>query len=146
MTWHRPLLAVDQNNVPGLKRILIRSLTPPNPEPPSLQTAIKLDEIWLASYLVTDMGYCLSWSGSNQTVCQGKFEISKIDILPFVNHDPTHPDTLYSALSFIQNAAVKYRLGAVPVTFDQPLYIKAADTVASSPDLTNKFVRLVVFI
>ena len=94
---------------------------------------------------VTDIGYCPSWSGFNQTVCHGKFDISKIDILPFVNHDPTQPDTLYSALSFIQNTAVKYKLGVVPVKFDQPIYItciKAADIVAPSPDLTNLFVRL----
>ena len=40
---------------------------------------------------------------------------------------------------------MKYKLGVVPVTFDQPLYItciKAADIVASSPDLTNIFIRL----
>ena len=63
----------------------------------------------------------------------------------FVNHDPIQPDTLYSALPFIQNAAVKYKLGVVPVTFDQPLYItciKAADIVAPSPDPTNIFARL----
>ena len=94
------------------------------------------------SNLVTDVGYCPSWSGFNQTVCQGEFEISKIDIFPFVNHEPTHSDELYSAISFIQNAVVKYKLGAVPGTFDQPLYIKAADIVAPSPDLTNIFIRL----
>ena len=63
----------------------------------------------------------------------------------FVNHDSIHPDTLYPALSFIQNAAVKYKLGVVPVMFDQPIYItciKAVDIVAPSPDLTNIFIRL----
>ena len=68
--------------------------------------------------------------------------MSKIDIIPFVNHNPTQPDTLYSALSFIQSATEKYKLGAVPVTFDQPLNIKAADIVASSPELSNVFLRL----
>ena len=40
---------------------------------------------------------------------------------------------------------MKYKLGIVPVTFDQPLYIpciKTADIVAPSPDLTNIFARL----
>ena len=40
---------------------------------------------------------------------------------------------------------MKYKLSVVPVTFDKPLYItciKAADIVASSPDLPNIFVRL----
>ena len=36
----------------------------------------------------------------------------------------------------------KYKLSAVPVIFDQPLYIKAADIVASSPELLNVFLRL----
>ena len=49
---------------------------------------------------------------------------------------------IHYTLSSIQNAAVKYKLGVVPVTFDQPLYItciKAVDIVALSPDLTNIF-------
>ena len=90
----------------------------------------------------TDLGKCPSWSGFNQTICKGNFEMSKIDIIPFVNHNPTQPDTLYSALSFIQAASEKYKLDAVPVTFDQPLYIKAADIISSSSDLPNVFLRL----
>ena len=66
--------------------------------------------------------------------------MGKIDILPFINHDLPQPDTLYSALSFVEDCSRKYKLGVVQVTFDQPLYIKASKIVASSPDLTNVFV------
>lgn len=67
----------------------------------------------------------------------------KILILPFINQDPTQPDTIYSAVCFAQNLAEKYRLGLCPVTFDQPLYIKAAKIVKSShPGLKNVVVRL----
>ena len=68
--------------------------------------------------------------------------MGRIDILPFVNHDPNQPDTLHSALSFVEECSRKYDFGPVPVTFDQPLYIKAAEIVASSSDITNVFVRL----
>ena len=72
---------------------------------------------------------------------------STIQILPFVNQDPSKPDTIYSALSFAQNLAEKYELGVCPVTFDQPLYIKAVEIVLSSaPELKNIVVRLEVFI
>ena len=49
------------------------------------------------------------------------------------------------APSSIKNTSVSYKLGAVSVTFDQSLYIKAADIVESSPELTNIFVKLVGF-
>ena len=36
----------------------------------------------------------------------------------------------------------RYNLGTCPVTFDQPLYIKATEIVASVTDLPNIFIRL----
>ena len=55
--------------------------------------------------------------------------MSKIHILPFINQDPSQTDTIYSALCFAQMLSEKYGLGLCPVTFDQPLYIKAAEIV-----------------
>ena len=78
-----------------------------DPAPLSLKLASKLDDMWLSSYFVNGIGLSPSWSGFNQTICTGIFELSKIDILPFVNNDPTKPETLYSALSFVQTATVK---------------------------------------
>ena len=118
----------------GIKNVLIEPLFCSDYKPRGLQTAIRLDTLWLSSYYVTDVGKCPSWSGFNQTVCKECFEMSKVDIIPFVNHNPTQPDTLYSALSCIQSATEKYKLGLVQVTFDQPLYIQAADIVASLPE------------
>ena len=56
--------------------------------------------------------------------------------------DPNQPDTIYSALSYAQGLCEKQKLGIAPVTFDQPLYIKAVDIVQSSPDLDKVVVRL----
>ncbi len=67
---------------------------------------------------------------------------SGIEILPFINQDPTNPNTIYSAMCFVQRLSEKYNLGMCPVTFDQPLYIKAAEIVQASPDITRICVRL----
>ena len=50
--------------------------------------------------------------------------------------------TIYSAFCFAQNLCEQHGIGACPVMFDHPLYIKAAEIVASSPDLSLIFVRL----
>jgi hypothetical protein len=67
-------------------------------------------------------------------------ERSKIQILPFVNQDPSQPDTIYSALCFAQELSEEHGLGVCPVTFDQPLYIKATEIVKSSPTQQNNIV------
>lgn len=70
-------------------------------------------------------------------------ERSNIQILPFVNQDPSQPDTIYSALCFAQKLSEEHGLGVCPVTFDQPLYIKATEIVKSSPtQLNNIVIRL----
>ena len=78
-----------------------------------------------------------------QTACDLEHhDRSRIVILPFINHDPNDLSTIYSSLCFAQNLSEQYALGVCPVTFDQPLYIKAVDVVASSPDLSNMCLRL----
>jgi len=137
-----PLKKYNKPPAPGLKKVVIGPLVPPNLVPPNLQMSVKLDDLWLSSYFVTDPTHCPSWSGFNQTVCEGQFEMSRIDILPFVNHDPNQPDTLYSALSYVHDLSLRYTLGVVSVKFDQTLYIKAAEIVELSADLSHIFVRL----
>jgi len=76
---------------------------------------------------------------------------SQITILPFINLDPSKPETLYSALCFVQyltkNAANVHPESTqakfhATVTFDQPLYAKADDIVEASPELDSIIVRL----
>lgn len=138
-----PLKNYRKPAVPGLKQVIIGPQEHPNPNPPSLKLATLLDNLWMASYFLSDPAQCPSWRGFNQTVVtQGQYDISRIEILPFLNHDPNHADTIYSALAYAQSLAEKHQLGVCPVTFDQPLYIKAAEIVQASPDLTNPIVRL----
>lgn len=128
---------------PALKSVFIGPLEAPNITHPVLKLPNALDNVWLASFTLSEPGRCPSWSGFNQSVVkQGHYEVSRIDILPFINLDPNHPDTLYSALSYAQDLCVKYKLGIAPVTFDQPLYQKAVEIVQASPELNMLVVRL----
>ena len=97
----------------------------------------------MSSYSLWDPTECPSWRGFNQTVVrQGQCDTSWIEILPFLNHEPNHVDTIYSALAYAQQLTEKYQLGVSHVTFDQPLYIKTAEIVQASPDLTKLIVWL----
>ena len=78
------------------------------------------------------------------------FKTSSFQILPFINLDPTKPDSIYSALGFTQDQAVRQygRSNETPkllvaVTFDQPLYAKADDIhLANHKELDRLFIRL----
>ena len=101
--------------VAGLKHVLIKYIDQINPILPSLATAKALDNIWMASYYVSDPSKCPSWSGFNQSVFSRQYDISRIEILPFVNHDPNQHDTIFSALMYAQKLADKHKLGICPV-------------------------------
>ena len=70
-----------------------------------------------------------------------QYKMTRIETLPFINLDPSNPSTIYTALCFAQSQYEKHDLRICAVTFDQPLYIKAADIVASTQDLGKVIVR-----
>ena len=71
-----------------------------------------------------------------------QYQRTRIETLPFINLDPSNPSTIYTALCFAQTQCEKQGLRICPVTFDQPLYIKAAEIVAAAQDLEKIIVRL----
>ena len=71
-----------------------------------------------------------------------KYERTRLETLPFINLDPSNLSTIYTALCFAQKQCEIHGLRVCPVTFDQPLYIKAAGIVASSQELDKVIVRL----
>ena len=71
-----------------------------------------------------------------------EFQTSRIETLPFINLEPSNPSTSYTALCFAQTQSDKHNLKICPVTFDQPLYQKASEIVATSRDLDKVVVRL----
>ena len=114
-------------------------------KPSSVKLAEHLDTLWVASFsLYKPLGAtCPNWSGFMQMAVQSlDFESSDINILPFINLDPTDLSTIYSALKYAQNLCDKHKLGICPVTFDQPLFIKSCDVILSSDDLSSLMARL----
>ena len=77
-----------------------------------------------------------------QLTMEGESSKTKIQILPFINLNPSDISTIYTALSFAQKECEKYNIKFAPVTFDQPLYIKAADIILALDDLKNLVLRL----
>ena len=138
-----PLKRYIRPVVPGLKKVMVGPLEPPNTEQSGLLLATTLDTVWLSSYSICDPLKCPSWSGFNPSVItQGEFDVSRIEVLPFINHKPSQLDTICTALCFTQKLKEKYNLGVSPVTFDQPLYAKATEIRESSSNLPNIFIRL----
>ena len=72
----------------------------------------------------------------------GDFEMTRVEVLPFISLDPSNLSTIYTALQFAQKECDNHGISACPATFDQPLYIKAAGIVAASTDLYKIFIRL----
>ena len=70
------------------------------------------------------------------------YEKTRIEILPFIHLDPSNPSTIYTDLSFAKRQCELHGIKTCFVTFDQPLYIKAAEIVAASTDLPDVVVRL----
>ena len=79
----------------------------------------------------------------NCAIPRDSLKDSRIVILPFINLNPSDLTTLYSALSFAKTQCDNCGFKLGPVAFDQPLYIKAAEFIAPSPDLN--FVLFEIF-
>ena len=75
------------------------------------------------------------------TVCNEKLQSkSVVTMLPIINLHATDMTALYSLLCFVTEQSKKLALPTPTITFDQPLYIKAYEIVATKE--LNIFVRL----
>ena len=84
------------------------------------------------------------WSDFMQLIVNGtEFEESEISILNFVNSKLSDPSTLNTALNYTQEICDKHDIKFCPVTFDQPLYIKAVEILEQQKsELKNLFIRI----
>lgn len=72
-----------------------------------------------------------------------EFKESEVTILNFVNCSPSDPGTLYTALCYTQDICNKYDIKFCPVTFDQPIYIKAIEILFDHKlELKSLFIRI----
>ena len=104
-------------------------------------TASVMDLLWISNFGCKLSSPVPSWSGFMQIVNkEGEFECTKIQKLLFINLNPNDMSTIYTALSFAQKLCDRHEIAAAPVTFDQPLYIKAVDVIAAcQPELCFTF-------
>ena len=127
----------------GLKSITVKDLGAEVTAP--VVSAMIMDNLWLCG----KWAGCESppsWNGYMKASFSSheNFHTTDIEALPFINLEPSNPSTIYSALKFAaahcQNIGQKFCF----VTFDQPLYAKGAEIVASdtSRELENVIVRL----
>lgn len=80
------------------------------------------------------------WNGFMEEVTSSKpYQRSRILCLPFINAPPSDYDTIFTALLCAAKKCESLQQQTCFVTFDQPLYIKARDIIASNfdPALTN---------
>lgn len=137
-----PIKTYSKPAVPGLQSVVVEPLGTPREVLESFSSAKALDSLWAVGY-VMELAPCPSWSGFMKLAMEcGQYQRSRIETLPFINLDPSNPSTIFTALCFARSQCEKHDLKCCPVTFDQPLYIKAAEIVASSQELDIVTVRL----
>ncbi len=129
-----PIHTYRKPSSPGMKSIKITALEIID-KTESVKLAERLDCFWRASYILKPVK-CPLWSGFMQIIYDGgNSDMSRVEILPFINLDPTKESTIYTALCFAKDQIEKAGQSVCPVTFDQPLYIKASEIIAASPEL-----------
>ena len=84
---------------------------------------------------------CPNWSGYMSLKTNGTLkEKSYVTMLPIINLPATDMTSLYSLIVFVTKMSEKFNTPAPTITFDQPLYVKAYEIVATKK--LNIFVRL----
>ncbi|XP_047990434.1 uncharacterized protein LOC125229597 isoform X2 [Leguminivora glycinivorella] len=126
--------------LPGLKKVTLKDYTN---EPPILPT--KGDALWIfgksGSFMQDEIPGWNSFMG-DFTKVDKEYAVSGIQPLPFINHQPSDLDTVYTALREAQQRSN----GLCIVSFDQPLYQKAQKIVKANPEMDNVILRLGDFI
>lgn len=141
-TFNVPVIQYAKRAKSGLKSLTIDNISESMPTQ-SLVSARNM--LWLSSFAFESVSLP-GWSGYMRNCYDGRqtYEPSYVLALPFINIDPGNPTAIYSALSY---ASKESKLAGQPciVTFDQPLFLKAVDIVASAStdsDISGVIVRL----
>lgn len=139
-----PLQVFERNNESGLKNITILDLDKIHP--------ISSEVVPSAYDFLSRYGKCAGfssipgWNGfMEQATISEPFQKSQVLCLPFINSPPSDYDTIFTALRSASEKCKSLNQRTCFVTFDQPLYIKSRDIIAScGPEsgLSNVIVRL----
>ncbi|ELU04056.1 hypothetical protein CAPTEDRAFT_206657 [Capitella teleta] len=132
--------------VSALSCIKVSSLFPDELNPRSQKLLFTLDQLWMASMTLPDANLSTpspSWGGFMQLASKGEnYKRTRIEILPFINLQPTNPSSIYTALNFSRKQSSLHGMETCFVTFDQPLNAKAIKIVASDEILQGVVVRM----
>ncbi|KAE8738446.1 hypothetical protein FOCC_FOCC016069 [Frankliniella occidentalis] len=111
--------------------------------------AIRKDLVWISgcclpSRLDRPLTAILGYSGFMEIAhtLSGPCDVSGVDVLPFINLDPTDRSCVYSALRFALLQCDEQRQKSCIATLDLPLYMKAVDITLTSEELENVIVIL----
>ena len=99
--------------------------------PYTLPSSINLNLIWHAGGLFRSMlGSRPNWSGFMHHVSTGSHPgTADILFLPVIDLKSSDESCIYSTLKFIQSQASRLNIQTPYITFDQPLWIKAAEII-----------------
>lgn len=130
----------------GLKRKVIKEIhSPYHSKNENLSTSI--DVLWMVGSWKS-LTPRPSWNGYMQGAFQGSGRgvKSSIDQVSFIYLDPSNLSTINTALQFAAEQCRKNGQQSCVVTFDQPLYAKAVEIIASTSDskstLDNVIIKL----
>ena len=103
-----------------------------------------MDFMWLASFGRALDPSITSWGGFIRLAVRGDgYQTSSMHTIPFIDATPSGMRTLYTALIFAEEQCRKHNVPVAPITFDCPLYIKAAEIIAiCSNEFQHIFARL----
>ena len=121
-------------DVPALARAIMRSVSQ------SILHDYCIDILWICAHVFNKS--CPNWSGYMSSLKINDHPLTKsvITMLPVINLHATDTTALYSLLSFVTDQSSKINVPTPPITFDQPLYVKAYNIVSSMN--VNIFARL----
>ena len=142
-----PISWYQKSSSPGLRTIEVRRLRSTSIEAILIaKEAVALDSLCCAA-MWAGMSSPPSWNGFMRKIYnarEGNFLRTQIDALPFVNLNPGDPSSIYTALLYAETQCRLNNQKSCLVTFDQPLYAKASEIVASATgtELETVTVRL----
>ena len=139
-----PLKHFERNNDVGLAAIHINDLSTSFPHTETIVPSVPL-LLWLYSKSKNLTGMS-GWNGFMEEVTKEvPYQTTFIDCQPFINAPPGEYDTIYTSLLSAVEKTHSLGQRTTFVTFDQPLYLKARDVIASrvgDPELPDVVIRL----
>ena len=126
-----PIISYHGSSVVGLSKFklkAIRELSSPKVQTPEMY----LDLLWQTSWFFKKSSSNPNWSGFMQAATKPKderFKKESIDFVPVIDLDPNNETCIYSTLQFVIREAARLGISTSCITFDQPLWQKAAGII-----------------